>query len=273
MTLGYSSEPLGTRLSNTPPNVGDLIAWDFRVWRVIEVNEIPEDRWTDRDRTSAKGWKRDIGVPRMVIVRPVRITSTDVRARDHDKHLKHMGGVRWPIFVSAEHYPVCGHCGGTLPCRAVLAERQAEREMAHLERYLVPGQCPSCNEPISARQKSFTFEENLEMPGGPPVTFHIGRSNCRYDASTYEKRWVALDPENRRTTFSCPGTITNHGDKTHECTAMFECRGPLSFHAVYQVCNSNGCCTPRPYDCHPWPDSKLRLPGQVPGEETPERVA
>jgi hypothetical protein len=252
--------PHGAEWSNSPPEAGAIIAFEHAAWRVVEVNPVPEDLWTDADHRAVKAVKRykpssTRPVPVMVVVRPVHL-GDDVRDRRRDKHLRHRDGVRWYIF-SSEHYPVCGKCHEPLPCREQLAEREADIAIKRMNRYTLPGVCPSCEDPVTIRTKVRTFDENLEMPGGPPVTFHIGRSNCRWGAAEYEKRWVQLDPATRRTELSCPGTVTRHNDKTYECTEGRACRGPITFHPVYQACQDRACCK-GVFDCHPWPDDTLR---------------
>ena len=247
--------PLGTQRLYSEPKPGQFIAFDHAVWRVIEVNSIPTDLWTDEDRQRAK--LRKGTEPRAVVLRPARITGEDPRARDHDRHFAHRPGYTWEIYPT-EHYPICAQCHEPLPCRDQEAQREAERSMKHLERYLMPGVCPCCQEPVTSRAKSRTFEENVEMPGGPPVTFHIGRSNCRYDAAAYEKRWVAVDPDNRRVELSCSGSVVNHNDGTYECSAWVNCNGPTAFHPDYRTCDDRECRAKGAFGCHPWPDAKLR---------------
>ena len=249
--------PRGTRPTYSPQSPGDLIAWQHAVWRVRSIEPIPEDMWTDEDRNAARIYKTGNGTPVMVVVRPPHITSDDVRARDHDKHLRHRGGREWHVYPDA-HYPICAQCLEPLPCRDEIGRREAERSMKRMERFLSPGVCPACEQVITTRQKALTFDENLEMPGGPPVTFHVGRSDCRYAASEYEKRWVAASPAGRVTTLSCPGQVVNHGDKTYECTEYELCRGPLAFHEEYRSCDCKPCRVNGAFTCHPWPDSTLR---------------
>lgn len=255
--MRYRWYPSGTRSSYSAPSPGDLIAWHHAVWRVQSVEQIPEDLWTDDDQRRARVYKAGKGRPVMVVVRPAHITSDDVRARDHDKHLKSSVGSEWHVYPD-EHYPICAQCLEPLPCRDEIGRREAERSMKHMERYLSPGVCPSCETVITTRQKSLTFAENLEMPGGPPVTFHVGRSDCRRDAAHYEKRWAALDSANRRTTLSCSGSVVNHNDGTYECSAWANCPGPLAFHPDYRMCNDRECRAKGAFGCTPWPDAKLR---------------
>ncbi|MBP2341052.1 hypothetical protein JOF41_007306 [Saccharothrix coeruleofusca] len=250
--------PDGTRSSYSPPEVGDLVAWNHAAWRVVEVNPVPEDMWTDEEHRNVRLYKPTAGtrvLPVRVVLRPAHL-GDDVRTRHRDKHIRHRHGMEWFVFPT-EHYPICARCHEPLPCREQLAAREAEAVIKRMNRYTMPGVCPSCEQPVTIRTKVRTFDENLEMPGGPPVTFHVGRSNCRWDAAAYEKRWVAQDPTNRRTELSCPGTVTRHNDRSYECTEGRGCRGPVAFHRAYQSCGDKSCCQ-GVFDCHPWPDDALR---------------
>jgi hypothetical protein len=122
-----------------------------------------------------------------------------------------------------------------------MARRVAAESSKRMSLFETPGVCPACSEPITLRQKSVTFEDNIEIPGGPPLTYHAGRSGCRASAAQYEQRWVKADP-NRRTILTCPGHVINHGDGTYECSELTDCRGPAVSHPSY-----SSCCCP---DCH-----------------------
>lgn len=244
-----------------PPKVGDLIAWDHSAWRVIDVSPVPLDKWTDDDHRWVQQIKpahRRAAEPVMVVVRPVAVTGDDPRSRDHDKHLRHRHGATWYIYPDA-HYPVCASCGDPTPCREMSAQRIAEGAMAHMSRYETAGVCPACREPVTSRQKSLTFSENLEVLGGPPVTFHVGRYGCRYSAAKYETRWVAADPNRRRATLSCLGHVTNHNDGTYDCTQLAECPGPVAHHPSYATCRCPDCHARGSFGCHPKPNATLNL--------------
>ena len=160
----------GTSRSHTPPEPGTLIAHEHAVWRVIEITELPREKWTERD---FEDWLHGVGGTTMVVVlRPVRITSTDVRARDHDMHYRWPRYLGWDVYPD-EHYPVCSACGEPTPCRERVGQRVGAREMERMGRYETPGICPACLTPVTSRQRSLTFEDNVELPGGPPVTFHV----------------------------------------------------------------------------------------------------
>jgi len=246
----------GTSRTHTPPEPGALIAHEHAVWRVIEITELSREDWTEEDWTEAEVTeRRDHGGPPMTIVvlRPVRITSTDVRARDHDMHYRWPRHIGWDVYPD-EHYPVCSACGEPTPCREKIGQRVGAREMERMERYEVAGVCPACREPVTARQRFLTFPDNVELPGGPPVTFHR-RKRCLYYAAQYETAWVAADPERRRATLSCPGHLVNHGNNTYDCTQLGDCSGPTARHPSYDVCD---CPEHRPQalTCYPGPNAR-----------------
>lgn len=248
------------------PAVGDLIAFQHAAWRVMEIRPRPEDLWTDEEREAVAAHYRpdDIrGVlPCNVVVRPAGITGDDPKLRRHDRHLRVPGGrrVMWAVYPD-EHYPVCAQCGDPTPCRERSAKWEAEEAVKKMGRYETAGVCPACQEPVTRRQKTLTFPDNLEIPGGPPVTFHL-RSDCWSGAMRYEQRWVAADPERRRLTLSCPGRLTNHNDGTYDCTELGHCPSPTARHPSYARCRCPDCHS-REWTwgngCHPDPAARLNL--------------
>ena len=248
------------------PAVGDLIALDHAAWRVVEIRPKPEDLWTEEEREAMASYYRPDDVravwPCNVVVRPAHITGDDPKLRRHDRHYRVPGGhrVMWHVYPD-EHYPVCATCGDPTPCRERTAKREAEQAVKAMSRYEMAGVCPACEEAVSARQKSLTFHDNLEIPGGPPVTFHL-RGECRRTAANYEQRWVAADPERRRHTLTCPGRLTNHNDGTYDCTQLGECPSPTARHVSYSTCRCPDCHA-RPWTwgrgCRPDPKARLNL--------------
>lgn len=258
--------PHHTNSQYKPPEPGQLIAYAHVVWRVIEVRRVPEDQWTDEQlhaynlRSSPEmAW---LAVPVVVVVRPAVITSDDPSARKHDKHLRpRRAVVEWWVYRD-EHYPICGKCGEPTPCREVLNQRTAEQAMANMTRYEQPGVCPACEQPITTRQKAWTCPDNLEIPGGPPVTFHIGRRECQWAAAQYEDRWLSTDPARAavvprvlsRDGFarSCDGNMVAHGDGTYECNSSpGDCPGPLARHQSHRRCDCPPCQQTVPSDLVP----------------------
>lgn len=157
------------------PEPGDLVAYDFKPWRVIDIREDVEHR-DNPDATYT--------VYRM---RPVGEDSANRDIHIGWTHHRHPDVIR-------EHYGLCVHCGELLPCREIMAERAAERDMKNMARYDTPGICPSCEEPVTHRQASETFP-NVVVPIGPLVTFHAGRKKCRRALEDY--RVKAAQPESQ----------------------------------------------------------------------------
>ncbi|RBM17937.1 hypothetical protein DI005_20625 [Prauserella sp. PE36] len=244
--------PLMARRMHSTPPVGTLIAYDHAVYRVIEVRVLPADRWTEEQRLDVEEGpegKRDDRVPRVVTARPVHIVSDDPGARDHDIHLcapRYYDS--WDTYPD-EHYPVCATCLEPLPCREKHSARVAQRHMARLARYEQAGVCPACGETVTHRQRSIRFEENIENPIGPPVTFHL-RSRCFPLADQYDKRWAAAEP-GRRTRLSCPGHLTTHNDGTYDCTELADCPGPDLRHASLRRCECPDCHARGEFSCYP----------------------
>lgn len=253
MSLPYRWSPSGGSPQWKTPDVGALVGWDHAVWRVVEVREIPKVDWSDRDRRIAESR----GAPWVVVIRPAALTGDDPTLRRHDIHLSCHRRTRWDVFPD-EHYPVCAKCSEPLPCREQMADRMVSAATARMDRYSTEGVCPACEEPITSRQKTIVFDDNTEIPGGPPVAFHAGRGGCRAFAARYEEQWAAADPEHRRVTMSCPGWITNHGDGTYECSREHDCPGLQARHQSFRRCDCPGCHAGADFDCHPAADAVPR---------------
>jgi hypothetical protein len=222
---------------------GDVLPWEHVAYRVIDVSLRPEHE----DR------------PVMVVLRPVGL-GDDPRDRDHDRHLAGPRHHTWRAYPDPRHYPVCATCGEPTPCREEMAERDADVLVARMNRHSMAGVCPACEEPVTARQKAITYPGNIEVPLGPPVTFHL-RRKCFGSAVEYEKRWHAQDPDGRPRLISrppCPGHVTKHNDGTYECTADSACPGAHAEHRSFTVCGCPECHASGPFDCHPADDAVRR---------------
>ncbi len=253
--------PLGATMTHRhTPEPGQIMAWNYRAWRIVAVNEVPRDLWTAEDeRLFVRYSQHRSVVPISVVLRPPQIVSEDPRARDHDVHVRaytnHTTCAIWPD----EHYPVCGTCQEPLPCKETRIRREVDREMGRIARYDTAGVCPACTETVTHRQKQITFDENLVLPGGPAVTFHL-RGQCHDSALNYEKIWCNADPEHRRLTLSCSGAVTTHRDGTYECTADDACPGPTVHHSSMAVCGcpKGTCQGGKFWDCRPLPGMTRR---------------
>jgi hypothetical protein len=262
MTLPYKWHPTSTRLEQKPP-VGALVAWEHQVWRVVSFTRRPPELWREESQRQVQQ-AGDHYAPYAIVLRPVD-AGDDPKDRGRDVHLESRGHY-WDVYPD-EHYPVCASCLEPLPCRERMAEQVSRKAGEWMARFETPGICPACEKPVSFRQRSMTFAENVEIPGGPPVTFHVGRYGCRQGAAEYERSWVAADPDGRRATLSCPGHVTNHNDGTYECTELAACPGPEARHPSYGVCRCPDCHAAGLFDCHPYADARLIRPDNT--EETP----
>lgn len=247
----YRWRPEGTKMQWSLPEVGQIVAMRHVAWRVIEVKPVPAEDWTDdeRERVSGVGPEADAIVrrfanrgahPHHVVVRPATIKGSDVRDRDRDVHLRACDGMRWDAYPN-HRYPVCAECGQPVPCRDEMAERETALAAKDADAHSVPGVCPACSEPVTTRhRKVITFEVNLKVPLGGPVTFHLGKPGCRGDARDYEELLASADPSYVRV-LSCGGTATSHYE-TVECSEGSLCRGLKLPHKAVSYCG--GTCGP-----------------------------
>lgn len=161
-----------TTYSVAPPE-GRLIVHDDRVYRVLSVSPpVSEDgqglwHWT---------------------LRPEHHTG-------NDEHFEGSDRTDWRVLPA--HHAVCAECLEPVPCRR-LREQWAAIHAARRARNLMSipeGACWSCREMTTIRQSTMVFPgENLFVPAGPAVTFHIGRMECRRSAMEYQEKWIAGDP-------------------------------------------------------------------------------
>lgn len=215
---------------------GDLIVSDRKVWRVGEVRQVPLADWDEHDREGYGTWNRERVAAAEWSLRPLYLAVTPanggtrrhVRVRPYAR-LRH-------AYVLHPHYPVCSECGEPWPCPELDIKREVDKqagELARLEQ-IMPGCCWCCGEPVTSRHKSVVFDgENLLLPGGGTVVFHLrrrspGGKSCLSAAIDYEERWVPAG-EGRRWRLSCPGNVVRHLDG-QECSEFGDCPGPDVWH-------------------------------------------
>lgn len=252
MTLPYRWHPTGTTME-LRPTVGALVAWEHQVYRVVSFTPRPSELWSDEARARVASMGKSYA-PHAVVLRPVD-ASDDPQDRGRDVHLESRGHY-WDVYRD-EHYAVCASCSEPLPCRERMAEQVSRKAAEWMARFEMAGVCPSCQEPVTAKQRSLTFADNVEVLGGPPVTFHVGREGCQHRAALYEQQWVEADPKRRKATLTCPGRVINHNDGTYECTQFGECPGPEAEHNGYTVCRCPDCHGRGSFGCRPGPKDEL----------------
>lgn len=214
--------PLFSRLEHEEPESGQLVANDRVLYRVVAVHELHPANWSDWDRNRLAQNRRFVEgrrAPRKMlpgeVILPSRLDGWDCAEgtwpdRPRGVELQPMAGgkrqhVRWPHpawrdwYAVDEHHPVCGSCGELFPCREVDAAKDAAREMVGVEKLMAigPGCCWHCGEPITSRQAARAFTgENLLLPGGPSVQFHLRKTGgCLHAAGSYEKKWRTANPD------------------------------------------------------------------------------
>lgn len=232
---------------------GDLIVSGRKVWAVREARLVPVIDWDEADRERYEA-ERDraaraaqagrpfppdgrlnpgseeewAGRPLYLILVPA---SGGKRA-----HVKVRPYRAFRVYVLHPHYPVCRECGEPWPCPELDIKREVDRQSAELARLekVMPGCCWCCGEPVTSRHKSVVFEgENLLLPGGAAVVFHLRRRSaggvsCLSAAIGYEEKWVPAEG-GRRWRLSCPGNVVRHLDG-QECSELGYCPGPGAWH-------------------------------------------
>lgn len=163
------------------PQVGDIVVHREdgehpRPWRVLDVR--------DREHPEHPG---------------VMVPVCQLRPMDRGLDMEAGGSsLDWHAFLGRswhqlpEHYAVCRICGQLSPCECSLMADRMEEDAQIAHRFETPGVCPECLEPVTDRQGSRTFEVNLFVPAGPPVTFHT-RKRC----SESERQGSLRDYETR----------------------------------------------------------------------------
>lgn len=214
----YSSQPTESR-STSKLQPGDIVIADRKPFRVREIREVPTDRWKDK---FVEAW-REAGMPDAETwwSRPLDISgSWDVEDPGVGPRygVQASAGHMWSVLP--EHYSVCRLCNELPPCRHVHNERVMEHAAERMAETMsiLPGCCHGCGEPITARQKSFTFPgANLIRPdlGDNSAIFHT-RVSCFDSIPSYDRKWAAAEPGRRRF-FYCEGTRVWHHDGTFEC--------------------------------------------------------
>jgi hypothetical protein len=198
---------------------GDVVVAKRQPFLVDRISEIrPEkwpkeyvDAWLKENMPDAQTWRR----------RPLRVDgfwqSPGADSRLHGT----IAPASYAWDVLPEHYSVCHKCLEIPPCRHVHNEtvmRNARAKMAR-DMAILPGSCHACKEPISKRQKSFTFPgANLIRPdlGDHSAIFHT-RRKCAAAMRSYDKRWAAAEKGRSRLLY-CEGRQTVHFDQSAECT-------------------------------------------------------
>lgn len=165
--LGWT--PWGTCRVDGVPERGALLADEHVVWEVIEIGRLDHDPDSPGSRTHEL----------TLVSRTGPVTRRRVQTSRFSA---------WWTYL-CRRFPVCSCCGEPAPCRAQVVEDTARRAVQGMARFATAHRCPACLEEVMATQASATFPDNLRVPLGPPVTFHLDRPVCQAAAAVYEHEW------------------------------------------------------------------------------------
>lgn len=239
------------------PELGQLMGLWYGVWEIINVYPVEDVDLTDPQRRQLAYWTgaaREKHRPFGLRLKHVSGPCLARTRRLHDG--SKVVGIRGEALMFRGHllperYKVCSCHGDPWPCQDVDRDEHTTLRVRELDKLTgkMAGCCWSCNEPLTTRQKSVTYAgDNLDLPGGPPVRFHL-RRQCWHDATRYEERWIAVDPRNERvlTWPACNGILIVHGDGSSECrssanyTSEANCLGHLTHdHTTLTACYCAG---------------------------------
>lgn len=232
------------------PEIGDVVAYDRRAWKVRNVDEAePTPEEVDRiNRYVPK--VRDA-------YRPYRVILTRIHGAKHENEKGTTGeiGLRFSVGTPAlpvypnGRVPLCSCHSEPWPCLEADQQAEAAKAMkrAEHEMRLLPGCCPGCQEPVTRRQQSIRFPgPYVRNPFLSDVVFHL-RRKCRHEAARYEDEWVAADKGRSRSllTLRCKGTLIVHHDGSAECFGADESDCPTVYaqHRAAMSCyvQTHGC--------------------------------
>lgn len=177
--MGSLWQPWGAVRVDGVPELGAWLAADHVVWHVVAVTEWPAHSEYPGAYTHELTAEALTGAPasRRVLAGPY--------------------GAWWTY---RGRYPVCSCCGEPAPCRRTITDEAVEQLVTRMRRFEVAGVCPACGLPVSSGQPSVTFPDNVEVPLGPPVTFHLAPARCRREAAAYPRMSLADYPQVQRGT-------------------------------------------------------------------------
>lgn len=248
--------PLGAEprygTSRRRPEVGTVVAYDYRAWRVDYVQDaVP----TDEETTYLSRYREEVRAD----IAPYRVTLVRLHGEPHPWESKKVPGrlaLRATVSTGFAVYPddrvpLCSCHQHPWPCLESEQQAEARKAMARAERELnlLPGCCPGCQEPVTHRQKSITFPGpyvNNPLAYSDPK-FHL-RRKCWSAAAAYEEAWVKAYPETAKRsllTLRCEGSLIVHADGTADChgAADSDCPSVYARHQAYSACylQSHGC--------------------------------
>ncbi|QQN79757.1 hypothetical protein [Streptomyces sp. XC 2026] len=192
---------------HTQVTAGMLVVWERAAWRVIAIEERPDDLWPPRFEAAwgehHAQWLLAVAAGRSArsvgpepqratwFGRPVVIILVSpTQPGGKPTHLVAPASHRWPVLP--EHYESCVACGELAPCRHAAANKIADREIAVATvRATFPADaCMGCGEAIAGRQKAVAFPgPNLWRPDLPHHARFHARQDCAGWVDSYRRAW------------------------------------------------------------------------------------
>jgi hypothetical protein len=169
--VGELWKPWGARRVDGVPSVGMFVADEHVVWYVVEVVELcHEPAWPG--------------------ARSHEVVLESRTGRAARRRLATSAYSAWWVYPG--RFPVCSCCGGPPPCAAQLLDDAVEAEIVRMRRYEISGACPACGRYAGVARQTVTFPDNITVPMGPPVTFHVDTMMCRTAAVEYQRVWLTV---------------------------------------------------------------------------------
>ena len=179
MTGSSAWMPCGAVRWDGLPAVGWFVARGHAVWRVREVTGLPGTGVVELPGA----------LTHEVALTPV--AGVAAGCPEGGSLVVAVHGYSWWWLYPQGRFPVCVCCGGPPPCPRESARARARAEAQWAWRFDTPRVCPACRLPVEAGHEAVVFAENVEVPSGPPVSFHAGPLRCRAAAQAYGRRCSA----------------------------------------------------------------------------------
>jgi hypothetical protein len=203
--------------------IGSLIAFDYKPYRLIEVRDRAFDLWPENIQAEFHRMNGKDPETWWARVQSMRLQPDGQAAA---KGLQRLVRACYSLDVLPEHYAVCHRCGDLPPCRETVMDRQVAEHAAVMDERMaiLPGHCLGCGEKITGRMGVHRFlGENLWRPdlGENSAVFHARRA-CYDQAYRYDEQWAKAQPGRHRR-FVCTGDQIRHAEGTLTCTAGDSC--------------------------------------------------
>lgn len=190
---------MGTKRRRDTPEVGQTIGLDRAAYIVTHASPATA---TEEEDDYLKHQRADMQERRGPWNLTLRRVHGPVIYRENEFHetaIRVPAGYwqDWQVYEE-DRVPLCSCCQHPWPCIMTTSAKDAKQQSAILEEKMnnaKPGHCYSCGEIISTRQQFIRYpEDNVELPGFPPPSFHL-RNACADGQRAYEKSRTKALPD------------------------------------------------------------------------------